>query len=86
MSMAEVDVATFKEQAETLFAKAVAGEATIIEQNGQRAVLLACDGAVPDFVLYPKLDALLQERLKLPAREATEADWQALRDHVLKQK
>ena len=84
--MAAVDVATFKEQAEQLFAKAVAGEATVIEQNGHRAVLLPCDGDLPDFILYPKLDALLQERLKLPAREATEADWQALRDLVLKKK
>ena len=84
--MPAVDVATFKEQAEALFAKAIAGEATIIEENGKRAVLVPCDSDVPDFILYPKLDALIQERLKLPTREATEADWQALRDHVLKKK
>ena len=82
--METVDVATLKEQAEELFAKAVAGEATIIEQDGKRAVLLPCNEDVPDFILYPKLDALLQERCKLPGRPATEADWQALRDFALK--
>ena len=70
--MAAINVATFKEHAEEFFAKAVAGEATVIEQNGKRAVLVPCPEAAPDFELYPEIDALLQQRLKEPSREMTE--------------
>ena len=31
-----------------LIAKAIAGEPTVIEQNGKRAVLLPCEGLSPD--------------------------------------
>lgn len=84
--MASIDVATLKQNAEELFAKAVAGQATVIEQNGKRAALVPCNDVAPDFELFPELDALLQERLRTPAREATEADWQALRNSVLNRK
>jgi hypothetical protein len=84
--MASIDVATLKQHAEELFAKAVSGEATVIEQNGKRAVLLPCDNARPDFELFPELDALIRERVNAPAREATESDWEALRRRVLDRK
>jgi hypothetical protein len=61
-----VDVATLKERAEELIAKAIAGEATVIEQNGKRAVLMPCEGVAPDFELDPETDRLLQERIKVP--------------------
>ena len=53
---------------------------------GKRAALVPCNDIAPDFELFPELDALLQERLKGPAMEATEADWQALRNSVLDRK
>ena len=77
--MSTVDVATLKARAEEFVAKAIAGEATLIEQNGKRAVLLPCEGVVPDFELDPETDALLRERMKAPGREPTTADWEALR-------
>ena len=77
--MSTVDVETFKAHAEELIAKAISGEATVIEQNGKRAVLLPCDGAAPDFELYPEMDRLLRERAQAPGREPTPADWEALR-------
>jgi hypothetical protein len=77
--MSAIDVATLKEHAEEFFAKAVAGEATLIEQNGKRAVLVPCDEGQPDFDLYPQLNALVQKRLREPAKEATGEDWEALR-------
>jgi antitoxin (DNA-binding transcriptional repressor) of toxin-antitoxin stability system len=80
--MAAVNVATLKEHAEELFAKAIAGEPTIIEQNGKRAVLVPCPEAAPDFELYPEVDALLRQRLNEPTREMTEADWEALREYA----
>jgi len=40
-----------KARAEEFVAKAIAGEATLIEQNGKRAVLLPCQGIAPDFEL-----------------------------------
>jgi hypothetical protein len=80
--MASVDVATLKQRAEELFAKAVAGQATVIEQNGKRAVLLRCDEGGPDFELYPDVDATLRDRAKSPGREATEKDWDNLRKRV----
>ena len=80
--MSTVDVATLKARAEEFVARAIAGEATLIEQNGKRAVLLPCEGAAPDFELDPKTDQLLRERMQAPGREPTTADWQALRRSV----
>jgi hypothetical protein len=76
--MSTIDVATLKARAEELIAKAIAGEATIIEQNGKRAVLMPCEGAAPDFELDPKTDQLLRERMKSPGREPLPADWEKL--------
>ena len=80
--MSTVDVSTLKAHAEELFAKAVAGEATVIEQNGKRAVLLPCEGVAPDFELDRTMDALLRERAQAAGREPTTADWEALRQGV----
>lgn len=80
--MSTVDVATLKARAEELIAKAIGGEATIIEQNGKRAVLMPCEGAAPDFELDPETDQLLQERMKAPGREPAPADWEALRKSI----
>ena len=80
--MSTVDVATLKARADELVAKAIAGEATLIEQNGKRAVLLPCEGAAPDFALDPETDRLLHERLQAPGRKPTTADWEALRRDV----
>jgi PHD/YefM family antitoxin component YafN of YafNO toxin-antitoxin module len=77
-----VDVATFKARAEEFVAKAIAGEATLIEQNGKRAVLLPCEGIAPDFELDPETDRLLRQRVKASGREPTTADWEALRRNV----
>ena len=77
--MSTVDVATFKAQAEELIAKAIAGEATVIEQNGKRAVLLPCEGAAPDFELEPETDSLLLQRVKASGGTPTAADWHTLR-------
>ena len=81
--MSSVDVATLKANAEELVAKAIAGEATVIEQNGKRAVLMPCDGMVPDFELDPATDLLLRERADAPGREPTAMDWSKLRREVL---
>ncbi len=81
-SMSTIDVATFKAHVDELIGKAIAGEATVIELNGKRAVLLPCGGAVPDFELFPKTDALLRDRARTPGREPTSADWEALRASV----
>ena len=62
-----------------LIAKAIAGEATVIEQGGKRAVLVPCEGARPDFVERPELDSLLRQRAQETGREPTAADWEALR-------
>jgi hypothetical protein len=80
--MSTVDVPTLKARAEELIAKAIAGEATVIEQNGKRAVLLPCEGTAPDVVLDRGTDQLLRERAEAPGREPTAADWQALRQSV----
>ncbi|MGO9199001.1 MAG: hypothetical protein ACLQM8_00460 [Limisphaerales bacterium] len=80
--MSTVDVATLKARAEELVAKAIAGEATLIEQNGKRAVLLPCEGVAPDFELDPEMDRLLRERVEAPGRGQTAADWEALRRDV----
>jgi hypothetical protein len=77
--MSTVDVATLKAHAEEFIAKAIAGEATVIEQDGKRAVLLPCEGVAPDFELDPDTDRLLRARMQAPGREPTAADWQALR-------
>jgi hypothetical protein len=84
--MASIDLATLKKDAEELFAKAVAGQATVIEQNGKRAVLVPWDASVPDFELFSEVDSLLRERLNAEAREATDQDWAALRTRVSKGK
>ena len=82
MTMSTVDVATLKAHAEQLVAKAIAGEATLIEQNGKRAVLLPCEGAAPDFELDPETDRLLRQRLQASGSEPTATDWEALRRNV----
>lgn len=81
-NMSTVDVATFKAHVDELIGKAIAGEATVIELNGKRAVLLPCEGEVPDFELDPGTDALLRDRAQAPGREPTTADWDALRASV----
>ena len=80
--MSTVDVRTLKAHAEELFAKAIAGEATVIEQNGKRAVLLPCEGVAPDFELDRTMDGLLRERAQAAGGEPTTADWEALRQGV----
>lgn len=80
--MSTVDVATLKARAEELIAKAIAGEATVIEQNGKRAVLMPCEGDAPDFELDPETDRLLQQRIKAPGRKSTSRDWAALRQSI----
>jgi len=66
--MSTVDVATLKAHAEQLVAKAIAGEPTLIEQNGKRAVLLPGESAAPDFELDPDMDRLLRQRVKASGR------------------
>ena len=80
--MSTVDVATLKAHAEELIAKAIAGEATVIEQNGKRAVLLPCEGIAPDFELDPETDQLLRARAGAPGRQPTAGDWETLRQSV----
>jgi hypothetical protein len=80
--MSTVDVATLKARAEEFVAKAIAGEVTLIEQNGKRAVLMPCEGAAPDVELDPETDRLLRERMLAPGRELTKADWEALKRDV----
>ena len=80
--MSTVDVATLKARAEEFVAKAIAGEATLIEQNGKRAVLLPCQGIAPDFELEPATDRLLRQRVDAPGHELTTADWEAVRRNV----
>ena len=82
LTMSTVDVATFKARAEEFVAKAIAGEATLIEQNGKRAVLLPCQGIAPDFELDPATDRLLRQRVDAPGHEPTSADWEAVRRKV----
>ena len=77
--MSTVDVITFKAHADELIAKAIAGEATVIVQNGKRAVLLPCEGPMPDLERDPETDLLLRERAQAPGNEPTSADWDALR-------
>ena len=80
--MSTVDVATLKARAEELIAKAIAGEATVIEQNGKRAVLLPCEGVAPDLELDPHTDQLLQQRAKAPGAEPTSENWKSLRRNL----
>jgi antitoxin (DNA-binding transcriptional repressor) of toxin-antitoxin stability system len=80
--MSTVDVATLKAHAEELIAKAIAGEATIIEQNGKHAVLMPCEGAAPDFELDRETDMLLRERMESPGNEPSPADWEKLRQGI----
>jgi PHD/YefM family antitoxin component YafN of YafNO toxin-antitoxin module len=80
--MSTVDVATLKAHAEELIAKAIAGEATVIEQNGKRAVLLPCDGILPDFEVDKETDQLLRGRDQATGREPSAADWEVLRERV----
>ncbi len=51
--MSTVDVATLKARAEEFIAKAIAGEATVIEQDGKRAVLLPCEGGRNTGAFHP---------------------------------
>ena len=83
--MSTVDVATLKARAEEFVAKAIAGEATLIEQNGKRAVLLPCPGIAPDFELDPAMDRLLRQRVDAPGHEPTTADWEDVRRNVHRQ-
>jgi hypothetical protein len=83
--MSTVDVATLKAHAEEFVAKAIAGEATLIEQNGKRAVLMPCEGAAPDFELDSETDQLLRKRMQASGSEPTVADWEALRRKVRRQ-
>ena len=76
--MSTVDAATFKAKAEELLAKALQGDVTIIDKDGKRAVLMPCQGSVPDFQLYPEIDRLLLERLQARGVEPTDAQWDAL--------
>ena len=80
--MSTVDVETFKAHADELIAKAIAGEATVIEQNGKRAVLLPCEGSLADFERDPETDRLLRERSHAFGREPTAADRDTLRASV----
>mgnify|MGYP003351140659 CR=1 FL=1 len=80
--MSAVDIETFKNRAEEFVAKAIAGEPTIIEQQGKRAVILSCGDEIPDFETYPDTDALLRKRLQSEGREPTPSDWQKLRDRI----
>jgi hypothetical protein len=75
--MSAIDVETFKKHAEEFVVKAIGGEATIIERNGQRAVLMPSDSEQS-----PQTDALLKERLNTPGKEATAADWSTLRKRL----
>ena len=79
--MSTVDVATLKERAEELIAKAIAGEPPVIEQNGKRAVLFACE-LVPDFELDRETDMLLRERAQAPGSQPNAEDWKKLRQSV----
>jgi hypothetical protein len=80
--MRTVTVSTLKTEAEELVAKAIAGEATMIEQGDKRAVLLPCEGEAPDFELFPQTDRLLRERLASAGGEPTAADWLSLRESL----
>lgn len=80
--MSTVDVVTFKAHADELIAKAIAGEATVIVQNGKRAVLLPCEGTMPDLERDPETDSLLRERAQTAGQEPTAADWNALRSGI----
>ena len=64
MGVSKVDGATFKEKAGELLTKVLAGDITIIDHNGKRAVLMPYSGPAPDFQLYPETDKLLRERLE----------------------
>ena len=75
--MSAIDVETFKKHAEEFVVKAIGGEATIIERNGRRAVLMPCDSEQ-----FPQTDALLKERLNTQGKEATIGDWSALRKRL----
>ena len=75
--MSAIDVETFKKHAEEFVVKAIAGEATIIERNGKRAVLMPCDSEQ-----YPETDSLLKQRLDAPGKEATAEDWSSLRERL----
>ena len=80
--MSTVDVATLKARAEEFIAKAIAGEGTVIEQNGKRAVLLPCEGLAPDFETHPEVDQLLKQRAADTGSEPGAADWESLRQSL----
>ena len=76
--MSTVDMATFTANAEELVTKALKGEVTVIVQNGKRAVLMPCEGELPDFQQSPELDRLLQQRMQSEGAEPTAEDWEKL--------
>ena len=80
--MSTVDITTFKANADELIAKAIAGQATVIEQNGKRAVLMPCEGVAPDFELDAETDRILRERMQSPGREPTLEDWETMRASI----
>ena len=81
-SVSTVDVATFKARADELIAKAIAGEATVIEKDGERVVLLRCEGTSPDFAQDPETDHLLRDRAQAAGREPAADDWEKLKAKV----
>jgi len=85
LPMRTVTVSILKTEADELVAKAIAGEATIIEQGQKRAVLLPCEGDAPDFELFPQADRLLRQRLGSAGDEPTAADWLSLRECLAEQ-
>ena len=76
--MSTVDLATFKANVDALVSKALEGEVTVIDQNGKCAVLMPCEGSVPDLQRFPQLDRVLQERLQAQGAEPTAEDWERL--------
>ena len=82
LKMSTADVATFKAHADELIVKAIAVEATVIEHNGKHAILLPCEGTIPDSKLDPEADRLLQDRARAPGPEPAAADWAAMRTTI----
>jgi hypothetical protein len=80
--MSAVNVATFKAHAEEFVAKAIAGQVTVIEQNGKRAILLPCAEGEPDAELYPEINSLLADRVQSEGAEPTREDWSKLRERI----
>lgn len=77
--MSMIDVETLRNRADELVAKAISGEPTVIEQNGRRAILLACEGDSFDFESNASLDRLLRQRISEDGAEPRADDWARLR-------